>query len=416
MAFFIPFIGQLLSMSMLPLITPKFWHMNYGKVSAFWSVITIILLSGNYSSDWIQTHLLYTALKEYLPFVALIFALYVVSSGMTIHIAGTPSTRNNALFLITGALFSNIIGTAGASILFIRPFLKFNQTRAHKTHLVVFFIFMVSNIGGVLSPLGDPPLFLGFLNGVSFFWPLLNLKGPFFVIMSLLLIIFWIIDSIYYKKEAIDPISFHLSINGKIHFVLILIVVFLVALSGFWETKEGLQIGSLFLTFDSLIRDFGIIGIGCFSLLLRPSQQRIGHEGRWEPFLEVAKLFAAIFVTLIPVMVEIKKLPIKTFSPSDYFWFSGGLSAFLDNAPTYLMFFKVSGLSADELMLSPILIAISLGTVFFGATTYIGNAPNLMVASIAKNYHVPMPSFVGYMGWSLCILLPIFALVQWLFV
>jgi Na+/H+ antiporter NhaD/arsenite permease-like protein len=327
------------------------------------------------------------------------------------------------------------MGTTGASMLLIRPLIRANDNRKHNVHVVVFFIFLVSNIGGALTPLGDPPLFLGFLKGVDFFWTAKALLMPTFLVTVVLLGLFYAIDSHYYKKEGIiapDPTpDSAIGMEGGINLVLLGGVVLSVLLSGTWKPGVELSVFGIAVELQNLVRDLLLLAIAFASLKLTAQQTRSDNGFTWGPIVEVAKLFAGIFVTIIPAIAILRAGTegalgglVSLASGADgapnnamYFWLTGILSSFLDNAPTYLVFFNMASGDAHVLMtaLGSTLMAISAGAVFMGANSYIGNAPNFMVKAIAEEMNVKMPSFFGYMAWSCSILLPCFALVTLLF-
>lgn len=418
----IPFIGVLMSIALGPLIFPKVWHQHYGKIAAGWLIASVLLMVDKYSYSETLHLISHTLFLEYIPFICLVSALYTISGGLKVHLHAPPTPIVNSVFLLIGSFVASFIGTAGASMILIRPFLKLNQHREHRTHQVIFFIFLISNIGGALTPLGDPPLFMGFLKGINFFWTTEHLMPPYLFSLIFLIGFFYIVDKKFYLPPLENtPSGIHIEIENKTHFILLISVIVLVLQSGLWSSEPILILGSTFET-QNIIRDFGMILITAVSILLVPMKERKGHEFHWEPLVEVAKLFAAIFVTLIPV-VHIAQTIGTTLDPSllsssHFFWATGILSAFLDNAPTYLLFFNLAGGNPSVLMTIKHLTleAISLGAVYMGAITYIGNAPNFMVASIAKNYQIKMPSFFGYMMWSIGILVPLLALINWLFI
>jgi Na+/H+ antiporter NhaD/arsenite permease-like protein len=420
----LPFIGLILSIALLPLAAPKFWHQHYGKVAAGWLVLGVWSIVHFLSIETAVRSVSHTVLDEYIPFVCLVLALYTLSGGLRVHIHGNPTPMLNTMILLFGALFSNLVGTSGASVILIRPFLKLNHNRSHRVHQVIFFIFAVSNVGGMLTPLGDPPLFMGFLKGVDFFWTGINLWLPYIVTLGLLLTVFYVIDRKLCEpalRSQLPGHRVHATIDGKMHILLLLGVVVLVLQSGIWDPEVFYNIMGVEVAAQNILRDVGMVLIAGLSVLMTPMRIRHGHEFHWEPFFEVAKLFLAIFITLIPVMWLVKDYgasSVSTLTPDIYFWLTGLFSAFLDNAPTYLVFFNLAGGNAAELMTTHahILAAITMGSVYLGAMTYIGNAPNFMVASIARNYQIRMPSFFGYMGWSIGVLLPIFALISWMFI
>lgn len=420
----IPFMGLILSIALLPLMAPKLWHKHYGKIAFGWLIAGAWGIGHFLSPETAVRSISHVLVEEYAPFVCVVFALYTISGGLRVHIHANPSPLLNTTLLFLGAVFANLVGTAGATMILIRPFLKLNHLREHRTHQVIFFIFAVSNIGGVLTPLGDPPLFMGFLKGVDFFWTAQHVWAPYLVTMGLLLTVFYIVDNKLceenFRNQPVDH-KINISVDGKMHVLLLMGVIALVLQSGIWKPEEYFHVLGVEVGTQNMMRDIGMVLLAALSLLMTPMKIRRGHEFHWDPFLEVAKLFLAIFVTLIPVISIMQEWGAKLtapLSPTEYFWFTGVLSAFLDNAPTYLSFFSLAGGNPVELMTTKAgtLVAISLGAVFMGALTYIGNAPNFMVATIARNYRVPMPSFFGYMVWSCGILLPIFLLINWLFI
>jgi Na+/H+ antiporter NhaD/arsenite permease-like protein len=431
----LPFVGILLSIAILPLATPAFWHHHYGKVAAFWSLAFVIPLTMEYGAALAIHQLLHTALLEYIPFIVLIVALFTVAGGIHIrgNLHGSPAT--NTALLAIGTSLASLLGTTGASMLMIRPLLRANDDRLHNTHVVVFFIFLVSNIGGALTPLGDPPLFLGFLKGIDFFWPLKFLWQPTLLVSGLLLALFFALDSHLYAKEGHlprDPTPDQpLAIEGKVNFALLALLVSAVLASGLLPSFGTFHVLTIEIEGKNIVRDFVLAAIALLSLRLTSPSVRMANRFSWGPALEVAKLFAGIFVTIIPAIAILRAgqsgalagvLELVTNrggTPDNamYFWLTGGLSSFLDNAPTYLIFFNAAGGNPEALMapLATTLMAISAGAVYMGANTYIGNAPNFMVKSIAEENGVKMPSFFGYMMWSGVILIPCFLFVHWLY-
>jgi Na+/H+ antiporter NhaD/arsenite permease-like protein len=431
----LPFAGLLLSIALLPLLRPSLWHHHQGKVVAGWILLLLVPMSLAFGPGTVSGVVAHTAVAEYLPFVILLTTLFTVAGGIFVsgNLHGSPAT--NVAILATGAGLASVMGTTGASMLLIRPLLRANDNRRHVAHVVVFFIFIVSNAGGSLTPLGDPPLFLGFLKGVDFFWTARALWPQTLFVIVVLLALFWLIDRYWYSKEGVLPVdptpdTPRLGIQGAVNFVLLLGVVGLVLLSGLWKPGIEVRVLGTPVGLEQLVRDAGLIGITALSLWLTPRLAREGNEFGWAPMIEVAKLFIGIFITMAPVLAMLKAGEAGAFGivarsvadadgqpmPWAYFWFSGALSSFLDNAPTYLVFFNLAGGDPQVLMttLAPVLAAISAGSVFMGANTYIGNAPNFMVKAIAEDRGVAMPSFFGYMAWSGCILLPLFALITWI--
>lgn len=432
-----PFAGMLLSIALLPLLAPQFWHHFFGWVSAGWGLAFLLPFAVSFGWELAAYELLHVALLEYVPFIVLLTALFTVAGGvrLTGSLVGTPAA--NTVGLAIGTALASVMGTTGASMLLIRPLLRANEHRRHKVHTVVFFIFLVSNIGGSLTPLGDPPLFLGFLKGVDFFWPTTHLFWPMLAVMVPLLLGYFALDTILHTRdpgvhpvlegiEEKEPIRF----EGKINFLLLAAVVGAVLLGGVWKSGVAVTVFHVPLTLESLTTQGLLLVITWLSLALTDRRSRLDNGFSWGPMLEVAKLFAAIFLTIIPAIAILKAGTDGALGaviaavnhdgqpvPAMYFWAAGLLSSFLDNAPTYLVFFNAAGGDAAHLMgeWAATLTAISAGAVFMGANTYIGNAPNFMVKAIAEERGVRMPGFFGYMLWSGGVLLPLFGVVTWLF-
>ena len=434
----IPFLGILFSIAIIPLINSSFWHHHYGKVSLFWGLLFIIFFSYHFY-DFTLFYILEVYLREFFPFIMLLLALFTVSGGILISGDLNGSPKLNTVLLLIGTGLASIMGTTGASMLLIRPFIKANSWRKNKVHLVVFFIFLVSNIGGSLTPIGDPPLFLGFLKGVDFSWTLIHMFKPMLFVSSILIVVFYFVDRYFYNKEEIpkDASSeFSIRIDGKINFLFILIIICAVIVSGLTDLQYSVFSfhGTTMLTMGMFIQLIVLFLVTIASLKVTPNHCRSGNGFTWEPIKEVAKLFATIFITMIPA-IEMLKGVTKEIGPlswikniiidSDgmnidimYFWLTGILSSFLDNAPTYVVFFTTAlgDNTVEWLMVSgSTLLAISCGAVFMGAMTYIGNAPNFMVKSISEENDINMPSFFGYMMWSIIILLPIFTITSFIF-
>lgn len=429
----LPFVGILLSIAILPLVTPHFWHHRQGAVAIGWALAFLVPFVALYGFEHAHHEFLHAMLLDYIPFVIMLFALYTISGGVYVkgNFAGTPVNNTGLLALGTG--LASFTGTTGASVLLIRPLIRANAGRKHNVHTVVFFIFLVSNIGGSLTPLGDPPLYLGFLKGVDFFWTTTNLLAKTLVAVAVLLAVFFVLDSLLYSREAkaAAPKDTAISLVGKRNLVLLAAVVGVVLWTATWETDAVVTIGGIPVDYPSIVRSGGLMAIAFLSLAITPAEARQGNDFNWGPMAEVAKLFLGIFVTIIPVLGILKSGMDGALSPiialvsnpdgtpnnAAYFWVTGGLSSFLDNAPTYLVFFNVAGGDPQTLMTSMAgtLAAISAGAVFMGANTYIGNAPNFMVKAIAEDMGVKMPSFFGYMGWSIVFLLPTFGLITYLF-
>lgn len=435
----LPFAGILLSIALFPLAAPAFWHHHYGKIAAAWGALFLVPFAMQFGLHAAVANAVHALLGEYIPFIILLTSLYVVAGGICVrgNLHGTPGLNTGILAL--GTVLASLMGTTGAAMLLIRPLLRANDNRRHVAHVVVFFIFLVANAGGSLTPLGDPPLFLGFLKGVEFTWTLRHILPETLFICAVLLTLFYGIDRHYYlnKEEELPvahdptPDSGKLAIDGKVNFALLLAVVALVLMSGLWKPGIAFDVMGTEVTLPALVRDVLLIVVTVVSLVVTPITARIGNEFNWEPILEVGKLFAGIFLTIIPVIAMLKAGTEGAFAgviravsdpagqPIDsmYFWATGILSSFLDNAPTYLVFFNTAGGDPATLMTrdASTLAAISAGAVFMGANTYIGNAPNLMVKAIAESRGVRMPSFFGYMAWSGAVLMPIFLVMTFLF-
>ncbi len=416
----IPFVGILLSIAIFPLINEHFWHKNFGKISAFWALLFAFpfFISFGYGTLYHFTHAL---LLEYVPFIVLLFALFTISGGIVLrgNFVGTPGL--NLVFLFVGTLLASWMGTTGAAMLLIRPLIRANKWRENKIHIIIFFIFLVANIGGSLTPLGDPPLFIGFLKGVDFFWTTKYMFLPMLFVSSILMILFYFIDNYYYNKELSNKPpnqAVNFSIQGKINFILLFGVIASVILSGFY--KDDLGFVSIFdndLRISFLLRDLVLFSLAIISYKITSIDLRKENGFTWFPIMEVAKLFAGIFITVIPALSILgeNKEAFSTLTPNIYFWLTGSLSGFLDNAPTYLVFFNAAGADPNNLMTNVVtLLGISSGAVFMGAMTYIGNAPNFMVRSIAEENKIKMPGFFGYMAWSVLILVPIFLLYSFI--
>ena len=433
----LPFVLLLLSIALIPLIHHRFWHNHYGKVAAFWALAFLVPFLAVFGLSETVYELAHVALLEYFPFVILLFSLFVVSGGIVIggNFPGVPLV--NVGFLAFGTVLASFIGTTGASMVLIRPVLRANKERpGGGAHVIIFFIFLVSNIGGSLSPLGDPPLFLGFLKGVNFFWPTTNLFVPMLILSACLLVVFYLLDRFAFAHAfRVQTISrgsdIGFSFKGKRNLILLMVIVGAVLMSGLVESDLRWTVLGTEVLGVNLLRDAILLAAAGASLALTPRAYRTENGFEWEPIREVAKLFAGIFVTIIPVIAILRvgldgdlDWLIALVSNADgspnnvaYFWLTGTLSGFLDNAPTYVVFFNAAGGDADQLMgpMRVTLLAISCGAVFMGALTYIGNAPNLMVRSIASGAGVKMPSFFGYMGWSLVFIVPPTLLITWLF-
>ncbi len=430
-----PFAGILLSISLLPLLAPHVWERHQGKIAGAWAALAILPMLLGKGWEPALGALAHTAMLDYIPFILLLLALFTTAGGIVIagNIHGSPAA--NSLLLLVGAGLASVIGTTGASMVMIRPVMRANDNRKHNAHVIVFFIFLVSNIGGALTPLGAPPLFLGFLRGVDFFWTTTHLLGETLLIGGLALAAFYLIDRYFYRKEdellARDPTpDKKIRVRGLFNILLIAVIIAAILFSASVDLGSAQAFGQT-LPIAGLVRDLILILVTIVSLKATHKRDREANGFSWAPLIEVAKLFAGIFVAIIPVIAMLKAGRNGAFAPlvalvsnadgsannAAYFWMTGVLSSFLDNAPTYIVFFELAGGDPGQLMTggAATLAAISAGAVFMGANTYIGNAPNFMVYAIARQGGVSMPGFFGYMLWSGAILLPCFALATLIF-
>lgn len=430
-----PFAGILLSIALFPLFAPMWWHHHFPKVSAAWALSFALPFLVIFRSDAIH-EILHVYFLEYVPFIILLWALFTIAGGIHVkgNVSGTPGS--NTILLLIGTVIASWLGTTGASMILIRPVLRANAWRRSKVHVMVFFIFLVSNIGGSLTPLGDPPLFLGFLLGVPFFWTMSLLPEMSFVAITLL-IVFYVVDRFLYRKEEPpeDNERTPLRIEGAHNIILLIGVIGFVLMSGKWDIGEMTILG-IHLARVNVLRDLLLFLLGVTSLRVTREAIHKANEFSWFPIKEVAVLFAGIFMTIIPAIAILKAgeegalgfLISALETPAHYFWVTGSLSSLLDNAPSYLTFFNsllgkffvdVPSNEAVPMLVEQqalYLIAISLGAVFWGALTYIGNAPNFMVRSIAEEAGVKMPSFFGYMfKYSIPILIPLFVVLHIVF-
>ena len=431
----LPFAAMLACIATGPVLYPHLWEHHYGKFAAAISASVVIpLLIG--SPDVAVHALAETAVHDYLPFILLLLALYVTAGGIFLQGNLHDSVLTNTVLLIIGGLLASVVGTTGAAMILVRPLIRANDDRKYNAHVVVFFIFIVANIGGALTPLGDPPLFIGFLKGVDFFWTTRFLLLPTLFVAGLVLALFLLLDVYFHHKErgiiVRDPTpDSPLRLHGKVNILLIAIIVGAILMSATWQSGIVFKPLGVELKLEHLLRDVAFIAVAVASMMLTRREHRAANGFAWGPIVEVAILFAAIFVCIIPMMAMLQAGSKGVFAPllalvtradgsanvAAYFWLTGGLSSLLDNAPTYLVFFQLAGGDAQALMTAnaPTLTAISAGAVFMGANTYIGNAPNFMVYAIARQAGVKMPGFFGYMLWSGTFLLPIFILATLVF-
>ncbi|NOX38057.1 MAG: sodium:proton antiporter [Calditrichaeota bacterium] len=463
----LPFVGILLSIAIFPLVAPKFWHHHFGKVSLFWALLFAIPFLIAYQGEAVH-EILHIYFKDYIPFIILLWSLFTVAGGILISGAPVGTPLANLVLLLIGTFLASWIGTTGASMVLIRPIIRMNKYRKSKVHLIIFFIFLVSNIGGSLTPLGDPPLFLGFLHGVPFFWTF-NIFTEMALLSGALLLMFFLFDTYMFRKEGwhkklhlkkhhfeipreLDEVVLEeeveiennnhnvrteeakMEIKGLVNLIFLLGVIGGVLFSGLVHLGEVTILG-VHMEIQSLVRDAFLILMGLLSLKVTPWEYRKGNDFTWFPIVEVAKLFAGIFMTIIPALAmlqagvhgQLSFIIEAVKEPWHYFWITGILSSFLDNAPTYLTFLNTAlgqffaGMDPVEAVHKLIehqeiyLKAISTGAVFFGAMTYIGNAPNFMVKSIAEEQGIKMPSFFGYMMYSILLLVPLFIVITFIF-
>jgi Na+/H+ antiporter NhaD/arsenite permease-like protein len=433
----LPFVGILLSIALFPLAAPHVWHHHYPKVSLAWGLLLVVPFVWAYGREAVH-EVLHTAIADYLPFIILLSALFTIGGGIYIRgaLQGTPWV--NGGILLAGTLLASWVGTTGAAMLLIRPLLRANAHRKRKAHSVVFFIFLVANIGGALTPLGDPPLFLGFLRGVPFFWTL-SLGDEMMLVGALVLLVYLVWDTWLWKREAPEVRQRHkeghpLGVEGGHNFLYLAGVLIAVVLSGGWHPGEVSILG-IHQGIQNLVRDAFLIILLVASWKTTPKAVREANGFTWAPIQEVAILFAAIFATIIPALAILKagehgalaSLIRGVRTPAQFFWASGILSSFLDNAPTYLTFLSTAlgrlypEVAERQAILKLIaehgiyLKAIATGAVFMGANTYLGNAPNFMVKAIAEEAGIEMPSFLGYMKYSLLVLVPVFLIATWVF-
>jgi Na+/H+ antiporter NhaD/arsenite permease-like protein len=425
----LPFTGLLLSIALLPQFSPRFWHQHFGKISAVWSALFLVPFAASKGFGLALGAVLHTALLDYLPFVILLFALFVISGGIRIrsNLVGTPAANTALLALGTG--LASLAGTTGAAMLLVRPLIQANLQRRRNAHVLVFFIFLVANIGGSLTPLGDPPLFLGFLQGVGFGWTFQHMLGPMLLCSFILLGLFYGTDRWIWSRDRgprrIAPLR--VGLRGAHNLVYLAGAVVAVLVSGIWQPDVSVHVGPVAVPLPGLARDAALLILAGFSWATTKRRVRIENAFTWAPILEVIYLFAGLFLTILPALAILKVGSRGALAPlvaltsgvdgqpidAAYFWLTGLLSSVLDNAPTYLVFFNVAGGDPQTLMgpLASTLLAISAGAVFMGAMTYIGNAPNFMIRAIASERGIRMPSFFGYVGWSMAVLLPLFVAV-----
>ena len=430
----IPFALVLFLIATVPLFFKNFWELEKNKIllMAFITVPTVLqLLFISESTKGGSILALKHGLIDYFCFMSLIGSLYIVASGITIRFNFQFSPLSNVIFLGIGAMLTNILGTTGASVLLFKPFSHANINRSHKVHLVLFFIFIIGNMGGLLTPLGDPPLFLGFLNGIDFFWTT-SLWPQWFVSNIYLLLCFFLIDFYYSKKSPTVLLEKEKSqinqvcISGKYSFAFLFVLIILVLLQ---SPTIGKLVGGVFakiigvddLTLDSFYAAFAQIFVAIVAFIVTPLKIRNENDFSIAPIVEVAILFIAIFLTMIPALEFLRQqsLAFPLHHPWQYFWITGGMSSVLDNAPTFMAFASLAagseGISILPLTKPVILSAICCGAVFMGANTYIGNGPNFLIKALAEKDGIAMPSFFMYTFYALLVLLPLYLFLTFCF-
>jgi Na+/H+ antiporter NhaD/arsenite permease-like protein len=429
----LPFLGILVSIALFPLFAPKFWHHNFGKISLFWALAFAVPAAIFLGGETTFASLTHTIIFDYFPFIVIVFSLFVIAGGILVqgNLPGTPAA--NTSMLAFGTLLGSFIGTTGASMVMIRPMIRANQDRQRNAHVFIFFIFLIGNVGGSLTPLG-PPLFLGYLNGVDFFWTMQHGLLPMLFVTAVLLTIFFILDSLLSRgdrREIATGESQAVRVTGLHNILFMAAAIGVVLASGIWSSGQSYHVLGHEVPLEAILRDAALLVLAALAYITTSRQNRIDNGFSWAPMGEVATLFFGIFITMIPALAILRagedgalsdalaliSYPDGTPNNVAYFWLSGALSSFLDNAPTFLAFFNLAGGNAEILMgpLAMTLLAISCGSSFMGANTYIGNAPNFMIKSICEENKVAMPSFLGFMVWSGAIMIPTLVLVSWLF-
>ena len=438
----IPFAGLLFCIAVLPLVKGEWWEANQPLVVAGWSILFILPFGFLFGAGTALETVLECLVNDYLTFIVLLFGLFCVAGNITMEgdLAGSP--RVNIILLTIGTLLSSWIGTTGASMLMVRPVIKMNAWRRNRSHILVFFIFLVSNIGGCLTPIGDPPLLMGFSRGVPFFWSL-HLFPIMLFNMAALLTIFYFIDRKRYcrdmargRKPDISKPGTKIQLRGLHNLIFLVMIVAAVGLSGILPDQpmfqdpqghvRGIHIfGEVVLSFPAIIEILIILLAAFLSFRTTDPVIRTKNHFTWGAIQEVGTLFIGIFITMQPALAILKGMgaDLGITEPYQMFWTTGVLSSFLDNTPTYLVFLTTAGAIGftDGLVTTlgcvpvKVLTAISCGAVFMGANTYIGNAPNFMVKAIADENGIHMPSFFKYIGWSLMVLVPVFLLDTLLF-
>ncbi len=431
----VPFFGLLLTIACAPLLAPRHWHRHYPVWTALWSLAFLVPAAGLDRPGAALDALIETALLQYLPFILLLGALFAVAGGL--RVTGVPrgGPAVNTALLAIGGILASFVGTTGAAMLMIRPLIRANRHRRHAAHIIIFLILLVANVGGALTPLGDPPIFLGFLAGVPFLWTLTHLWAPTLLVAGGLLASFYLVDHHFLRRggrndPAVLPEIEKLGLDGGVNLLLFALIIAAVLLRAVWPMAPVLSFRRVHWDLAAIISDALLLAAAALSLAVTPRETRRRNDFAWGPMIEVAILFAGIFITIIPVMAMIAAGPSGPAAllfarltnggvPNDplFYWVTGLLSAVLDNAPTYLVFFGFAGGDAARLTAEfpRTLAAISAAAAFFGALTYTGNAPNLLIKRLAEQHGIAMPHFFAYIGWAMACLLPWLLLAQFIF-
>jgi Na+/H+ antiporter NhaD/arsenite permease-like protein len=431
-----PFLGLLITIAVAQTASPARWERHYGTLTGLWIIAAVIPLIARFGTNGLMA-LERLILLEYAPFALSILALYVIAGGIHIRSRMSGHPAENALLLALGTLASGVLGTPGSTLLFLPVLLKSNRWRRYKAHSVVFLIFVVCNIGGAFSPIG-PPLLIGYLKGVPFLWTVRMMLLPTAFVSAILIAGYVALDSmLLFRLEDPEARASHkqqhdvIRLEGAINLLLLCGAIGLQIFCGSWRTDAAIPLGGLTVPAPDLLRLFGLSALAAASLALTPKGIRAANEFSWLPMKEVVVVFAGIFATILPVLAILAAGVngalgglIRMVTGTDgqpinwaYFTASGLLSSFLDNAPTFLLFFNAAG--GDPVALTgpnaATLVAISAGAAFWGGLTYVGNAPNFVVRTMSEQRGVRMPTFIAYLAWSAAILLPTFALTAWVF-
>lgn len=437
----VPFLAMLLSLAAIPLIAPVFWKKRYYAIPLFWSIVAVAWISIEQGAAISISSVIKILLEQYLPFFFVLFTLFTITSGIKIdgRLGGTPAL--NTILLLIGSVLSSVIGTTGAAIVLLRPLLSSNALRKYKVHTIIFFIFLVGNIGGSLTPIGNPPVLMGFINNIDFFWPFFFLFLPTSFSICLLLGVYYGIESFLYIRENKTTLRRERAIvrvHGWFNVLLLCAAMSAVLLSKL-SLGTAFHFSTVMIPLAELIEIMLLAVIALLSFILTKKEIRRENRFSWHPIIEVGIVFAGIFITITPIIAMLRAgsngpclFLFNSLSSIDghpknsmYYWVSGLVSAFIDSAPAYMVFFNTASaqcgnaLSSAHFMMnenSATLVALTAGSSFMGALSYIGNAPNMIVRAIAEENGIIMPSFSGYMLWAFIILIPVFIIVQIIFI